>query len=754
MDRRFTLFAPHPTCRPLTAAMFCLISGLASTALVAGPPESPRRPIEQVFHGQTVVDPYRWLEGGPAGEMTDEVAAWTDAQNAYTLERLRSLPGREAVQAMLLPLLQQDAQSLPKRRGRYRFFTHRTGTQDHDILMVVHAQEPEARPRPLIDPKAIDPSGLTSLDWTSPSPDGTLLAFGLSRSGDENSTLHLLDVATGQWLADEIPNRAGSVQWLPDGRQFVYEHLEDPENPYSAQIRLHTVGRHRRTNPLLFEQLKEGPLATTWGPGATLSDDGQWLLLHYWTSTSSNDLWLVDFARYLRTGQFDRITLAEGLPAQFWGSFVGDQLLLYTTHDAPRGMLYRVDPHRPQRANWRVFAPEHPESVLSGYHRARGYVLLAYKQLLADRFVIREMHGERSWELPLPGRGSASLATEAELTDIYISYEAPDTPETHFRMTLPDGPLEPVWKRNVPLDTSFLLSEMVWITSQDGTRVPMTLLRRRDAKPDGQNPALLTAYGGFGISNDLSFSATLALWVQMGGIFAEPAIRGGGEFGETWHEQGRAANKQNSFNDFLAAARWLVDQKWTSPAHLAISGGSNGGLLVGAALTQQPDLFSAVICDVPLLDMLRYQDFLMARYWVPEYGSAEDDEQFKFLREYSPYHAVRPATAYPAVLLMAGENDTRVHPLHARKMAATLQHATTADPERKPILLLVNRDAGHGSGMPMSMIIEELTNRRMFIMWQTGMLERWLAGQTPVPPPPPPAAATTLPALPASPIGE
>ncbi len=684
-------------------------------------PASPVEPVDETLHGRTVTDPYRYLEGDEQGRLTERVARWTDAQNALTRRVLDGLPGRAALEARLAELMEVGYTTAPAMRGNRYFYRKRSGKQAQAVVMMRVGVDGE--PRVLINPNTLDAKGLLTVGWIAPSHDGRLLAFGTYRAGDEITTLHLLDVDTGEWLADEIPGKARGVYWLPDNKAFVYRRLADVANPYSAQIKLHRVGTHHRHDPVLFEQYKQGPLATTWGPGASLSRDGRWLVLTYSTSTSSNDVWVVDFDRYRRTGEFVKTEVVVGEKASSWGPVVGDTLYLHTDLDAPNGRVVAVDLHRPGRQRWRTVIAEREGMVLGSVSVARGVLVAQFMHHASTRLEKFDLAGEPLGAIELPNLGSASVTTAQDRTEAFLTFSSFNTPYTVYRIDLKTGE-RVLWdKPDVPVDPSIVDVKQVWFKSKDGTRVPMFVVHKKGLKLDGANPTILAGYGGFGISLTPRFSSTRFPWLEGGGVYAVVNLRGGGEFGKAWHEAGKLDRKQNVFDDFIAAAEWLVENKYTSPAHLGVSGGSNGGLLTGAVAVQRPDLFAAVISDVPLLDMIRYQRFLMARYWVPEYGSSEDAAQFAYLLKYSPYHNVEPTVRYPAMFITAGENDTRVHPLHARKFAALMQSVAQAHDDANPVLLWVDRDSGHGGGKPLNLRIRDVADARLFMMWRLGMLD-------------------------------
>lgn len=714
--------------RASSLALVIAVALVSSGSIAVGePPATEQRPVTDTLHGRSIVDPYRWLEGSDAPELAApdaaldtgldtgldaEVAAWTDAQNAYTRSVLEAAPGRAALEARLRGLMEIDQIRAPEMQADRYFVWRRGGTQ---AQWGVEVRETPAGPgRLLIDPVAIDPSGLTSLEWIEPSPDASLLAFGLQRAGDENTTLHVLDVGEGSWLADEIPGKVEGVVWLPEGRSFVYSRLAAAGDPYSRRVELHRLGTHEREDALLIAQLTEGPLATTWGPFAAPTRDGRWLLMGYWTGTDAHDLWVADFDRYRRTGELVRREAMVGERATAFGTALGDTLYLRTTLGAPNGRVVAVDLHRPEAEHWRELIPERPDAVVSGLSLARGLLVVQLMVAGSTRLERYALDGSPLGDLPLPGLGSASVVAEPDRTEAFLTFESWDAPPTVFRVDLASGERE-VWSRvEVPVDPSQIEVRQVFYPSPDGTRVPMFLVMKKGLPRDGERPTVLTGYGGFGLSETPEFVATLYPWLEAGGIWADANLRGGGELGESWHRAGMLDQKQKVFDDFIAAAEWLAREGWTRPARLGISGGSNGGLLTGAALVQRPELFGAVHSAVPLLDMLRYQHFLMARFWVPEYGSAEDPTQLAFLHAYSPYHHVEDGVRYPPVLLTAGENDSRVHPLHARKMAARLQAATASDPATAPVLLWVDREAGHGQGKPLALRLRDVTDKWAF----------------------------------------
>jgi prolyl oligopeptidase len=695
----------------------------------ATPPQTRVEPVTDVLHGTPVVDAYRWLEGDNSdaadrGKVTPEVAAWTDAQNQYTRQVLDNLPGRSTLEARLRPLMEVGSVTAPEvRAGRY-FYSKREGSQNQAVVYWRETLAGESRV--LVDPAEIDSTGLTTIEWFSPSPDGRIVAYGTYRAGDENTTLQLIHVDTRTVSPLRIPNRTQAPDWLPDGSGFVYQNLKHAKDPYSGQIMFHRIGHDVSRDVVLFRQFTKDEherLSTTWGPFGTLSRDGRWLLLGYWVDTKSNDLWLVDFSEFLRTGRIERRAVSIGSEGQVSGTVVGETLILHSTKGASNGRLVTARTSAPDAAHWCDLVPSREDAVIEGVSIGKGVIAVSYLKNASNTVEVFDLSGRTLGVLNQPGIGAVSVAAEEDRTDGFLTFTSFNYPTTIFHIDLlrPSDPAR-LWEQPaVPVDPATAEVEQVWYGSKDGTTVSMFLVHKKGLAKDGARPTILWGYGGFNVSATPAFSATLFQWLDAGGLHAVPNLRGGGEYGNRWHEAGMLSNKQNTFDDFVAAAEWLIANEYTTSQKLAIKGGSNGGLLTGAVVTQRPDLVRAAFVEVPLLDMLRYQNFLMARYWVPEYGSAENPREFAVLCAYSPYHHVKPGTHYPAVLLTAGEHDTRVHALHARKMAARLQASTTSDPAEQPILLWVDRDAGHGQGKPLHLRLREVVDQRLFAMWQLGM---------------------------------
>jgi prolyl oligopeptidase len=667
-------------------------------------PETPAHDISDVLHGETIADPYRWLEDGD----TPETRLWTDRQNALTEAYLAAAPGRERVRDRLEELLAIGVISVPTPvRGRY-FYIRRDGRQNQPVLY--WREGADGQDRIAVDPNALNAAGTTALDWYYPSEDGRLLAYGLSENGSEESVLHLVDVQSGQHLPDRIPRmRSASLAWVPDGSGFYYSRYpaagEVPrgEEHYHRAIYFHVLGTDPASDPLVFR-----PAQKEFWPGVSLSPDGRWLLVDVARTFDQTDLYIRDLA-----SGGPLVPVAENLPASFEGEIAHGRLFLRTNLDAPTYRLYDVDPEHPERSAWREIVAPRPEAVLESVTITRHRLALGYLERASSRFRLTDLEGRLVQEVALPALGSLfGVGAEWDGQEVFYGFSSYTVPPSVYHIDLTSSS-STLWKR-VQADINPAQFEVCQMSypSRDGTPISMFLVHRAGLTRGGDNPTYLTGYGGFNISMTPAFSRSLLLWLERGGVVAVANIRGGGEYGETWHQAGMLASKQNSFDDFIGAADWLIAEGYTRPERLAAAGGSNGGLLVGAVLTQRPELFRAVLIQVPLLDMLRYHRFLIARLWIPEYGSADDPVQFRWLRAYSPYHHVRQGVAYPAVLLATAESDTRVDPMHARKMTARLQAATSAD---RPILLRLESRAGHGAGKPLSKVLDELTDSWTFV---------------------------------------
>jgi prolyl oligopeptidase len=677
---------------------------------MSSPPSSPTLGVVDTLHGERIPDPYRWLEDGDSAA----TQAWTAEQNQFTRNYLDRVPARSFIRTRLEQLLKIGALSAPTpARGRY-FYQRREGTQNQPVLYVRDGAE--GSDRVLVDPNALDAAGTTALDWYFPSEDGKLLAYGLSENGSEESVLHVLDVESGEVKSERIGGtRAADLAWLPDDSGFYYTRYPNPgtvpegEEQYHRTVFLHHLGDDPVGDQLIFK-----PVQKEYWPSVDLSSDGRWLLIGVARTFDQTDLYLKNLQQ-----EGPLVTVAENLPASFEGQIVRGRLYVRTNLDAPNYRLYRGDPEQPDRSRWEELIPTRSEAVLDGAMVLGNALALSYLEQASSRLVMTDLDGKNWKPLELPVIGSVfGWGGEWDGEELFYGFSSYTVPPSVYRVDLKSG-AQSLWRRvEADLDPASYQVSQVTYPSRDGTAVSMFLVHRMGLSLNGDNPTYLTGYGGFNISMTPGFSRSLLLWVERGGLVAVPNLRGGGEYGESWHQAGMLARKQNSFDDFITAAEWLIAQRYTRPERLAIAGGSNGGLLMGAVLTQRPELFRAVIIQVPLLDMLRYHRFLIARLWIPEYGDPDDPEQFSWLRAYSPYHRVEPGTAYPAVLLATAESDTRVDPMHARKMTALLQASSSSG---RPVLLRLEAKAGHGAGKPVSKVLEELVDTWSFVFQELGV---------------------------------
>jgi prolyl oligopeptidase len=683
---------------------------------VSVPPVATRKGevVETIF-GRTVADPYRWLEQGDS----DEVRRWTDEQNARTRRILGGLPGYAQLRAELGRLLAIGTVGIPCVRrvapGHMRcFHTRREGGQNQPVLYV---RDSVGGPdRALVDPNAIAPDGTTALDWWSPSNDGCLVAYGLSQGGDEESTLYVRDVETGRDLAEAIDRtRAASIAWLADATGFFYTRypakgsVPHGEEKYHRTVFLHRMGSDPASDAKVFEGKK-----MTDSPGIEISPDGRWLVVSAHESWAQNELFLRD----LRAPGTFLVPLTAGARGIFDPVVLDDVVYVRTNDGATRFRLCAIDPERPIRSEWREVIGESAD-VLDSVTVVGSEIIAKYLSDASSRIVRFSREGARIADVTLPTIGSCTGVSGLwDGSEAFYDFSSFAVAPTVFRLDLATGEAG-TWEAVAApmIDPSRYEVERHRATSKDGTKIPMFVVRKRDLDKNGKAPTLVTGYGGFNISVVPSFSRSSYLWLERGGTLVVTNLRGGGEFGEAWHEAGMLGQKQNVFDDAVACAEYVILAGYTDPDHLAVMGGSNGGLLVGALLTQRPDLFRAAVCSVPLLDMLRYHHFRIAKLWISEYGSADDPDQMKWLWAYSPYRLVHEGTAYPAVLFSTAESDSRVDPMHARKMAAALQDATSSD---RPILLRVETNAGHGAGKPVSKMVDELSDAYGFLLWQLG----------------------------------
>ena len=668
---------------------------------VPPPPPTDVREVVDTLHGVEIADPYRWLEDQDA----PETRAWIDAQNAYTDSLLGGLPTRDALHARASAVLERDTIGLPNERGGRYFFSRRRADQDLSVLY--WRDGPGGADQVLIDPHPMSPDHTTSVELRDLSDDGTMAVYAVREGGVDEVAIHVRNVDTGEDLADTLaPARYGSVLLAPDGSGLYYERYGD----VTPRVMFHAFGSPAADDVQLFGEGYERHHI----PSTVISDDGRWMAVHVIEGSSGpTEIHIKDLA-----GDAPFVTaIADGV-SESWGEFAGDQFVIVTNLHAPNKRVVAADPANPASDQWREVIPEREGVVVQGARPLGGKLAVLYLQDVQPRVAIHEMDGAHVRDLAFDTTGSVGGGAGRWMSDeTFFTFQTFHVPRTIYRYDVATGE-QSVWAApETPVDPAAYEVTQQWFRSKDGTRVPMFVVAPPGVALDGANPTLLTGYGGFNNAMTPLFSALATTWLESGGVFALANIRGGSEFGEAWHEAGMLANKQNVYDDFIAAAEHLIAEGYTSSEHLAIRGGSNGGLLVSAVSNQRPDLFGAVVCTYPLLDMIRYHQFLVASFWIPEYGSSDDPEQFEWLRAYSPYHNVIDGGDYPATLYLSGDGDTRVAPLHARKMAALMQAKNGSS---NPILLRYHTQAGHSGGQPVSQQVDEMVDTISFLLWQVG----------------------------------
>ena len=695
----------------------------AAGTLVPPPPAAPRRPVVERLHGREVTDPYRYLETLDAAD----TRAFIAQQNAYARAFLEGLPGRAELREQLARLMATGALSVPQEHGGRLFYTRRDAGQDQPVFYTSAVDG--TGERALYDPAADDREGLVSLDWWYASPDGAYVVLGTSRGGDEWSRLRIRRSDDGRELDDRVERaRNSSVAFEADGSAFYYTRYPDPAAVAAGEEYFHCRVFHHRVggqdDPEVFGQGRPREEL----PRVTLSRDGRLLFVETHRGWARSDLWLSD--RGAADQSFRPLWRDEA--ATFTPIVDEGRLLVLTNYGAPRFRVLAAAIDAIANGGAAAFAdlvPEDPDAVLQQVVAARGGLVLVYMRDATARVRLVRRDGSPPLEVAVPPLGSVpAVWADPDADSAYLLYESFARPTAVYRLDTRTGELT-LWRAlDAPPEMRDVHARQVFFTSKDGTRVPMFLLTGA-AVPASEPPpqpaaCVLSGYGGFRITNSPAYLASIVPWLRRGGVYAIACLRGGLEYGEPWHQDGMLGRKQNVFDDFVAAAQYLVHEGYTRPDLLAISGASNGGLLVGAALTQRPDLFRAVRCGVPLLDMLRFHRFRLGGLWTSEYGSPDDPDAFAWLAAYSPYQNVRAGVRYPAVLLTTAESDSRVDPMHALKMTALLQH-DGADLDRRPVLLTVDTDAGHGAGKPVRKVVDELADVWSFMASQLDPEGRW-----------------------------
>ncbi len=698
----------------------CLLS-TSGKALAAGPIVYPKaRVSDQVdnYHGTKVPDPYRWLEGAD----TEEINTWIAAENKLTFGLLDQIPERDQIKKRLTKLWNYERFGLPTKHGDRYFYSKNNGLQNQSVWYWLDALD--GTPKVLIDPNTLSKDGTVALGGLAFSDDGHYVAYGLSTSGSDWRDWHVRHVESGQDLADHLKwVKFSGVSWTKDGKGFFYSRYDEPNEAsllqdvnYFQKLFYHKLSTPQSKDVLVYDR----PDHKDWGFGGEVTDDGNYLVISVSKGTLNKNMVFYKRISDGTTVSIDTIKSAtvHELINEFEAQYSlidndGPIFYFQTDSGAARSRLMAIDTRTPQRRNWKEIIPE-SDATLRSVSSVGGKFIASYLRDARSEIKVFDFNGQLEREIKLPGIGSArGFGGKRHEAETFYSYNSFTDPGTIFRYDIESGKSTVFRQPKVSFHSNDYETKQVFYRSKDGTRVPMFISYRKGIKLDGQNPTYLYGYGGFNISLTPRFSIANLVWMEMGGVYAQPNLRGGGEYGREWHLSGTKLKKQNVFDDFIAAAQWLIDHKYTSTPKLAIGGGSNGGLLVGATMTQRPDLFGACLPAVGVMDMLRFHKFTIGWAWTSDYGSSKNPEEFKALYAYSPLHNIKPGTAYPATMITTADHDDRVVPAHSFKFAATLQAAHSGS---TPVLIRIQTKAGHGAGKPTTMIIQEVADKWAFLV--------------------------------------
>jgi prolyl oligopeptidase len=689
--------------------------GVPATAGALTYPPARRGDQVDEYHGIKVADPYRWMEDIDS----PETRGWVEAEAQLTSDYLAAIPGRDRIAQRLTEIWNYERWSAPEKHGSRWVFDHNDGLQNQSVLFTT--ADPAEAARVLLDPNSLSKDGTVAFKDAAYSDDGRLMAYGLSEAGSDWEVWRVKNIASGQDLPDEIHHvKFAGASWRKDGSGFFYAGYDPSAEGESLKAKnkyqtlfFHRLGTQQAQDPAIYRRMDD----EDWYVNGRVTDDGKYLIITENHGTDVKNTLLVQELNV--PGAAVTPVIADPHASYGFIGNIGSTLYVQTDDDAPRYRIIAINLAKPERANWRTVVAETKDTLdtttLVGHQLIAGYLKDAHSAV--RRYA---PDGKPLGEVKLPGLGTAAgFAGHLEDTVTYYGYTDYTTPMSIYRFELKTGRSD-LWR--APTLTGFkpaaYESKQVFCTSKDGTRVPMFVTARKGTPLDGKNPTILYAYGGFNISLRPEFSPGIAAWLELGGVYAIANLRGGGEYGRAWHEAGMKAHKQNVFDDFIAAAEYLVAHKWTNRERLAIRGGSNGGLLIGAVEEQRPDLFAAAVAHVGVMDMLRFREFTVGKGWESDYGSVDNEDEFKSLRAYSPYHNVRPNVDYPPTLILTGDHDDRVFPAHSFKFAAAMQNA---DPQGNPVLIRIDLRAGHGQGKPLSKRVDELADIYAFVLKSMGI---------------------------------
>lgn len=690
-----------------------------SLAQDSGPPQKlnypPARMSDQTedYHGTQVADPYRWLED----PHNPETQAWVKAEVELATEYLESLPGREPLRDRLTELWNFERFGIPEEQGGRYFYSRNDGLQNQNVIY--WASSLNAEPKLLLDPNKLSDDGTVSLAESDLSDDGMLFAYSTSTGGSDWREIYVRDVETGKDLPDHIQwAKFMEISWTPDNKGFYYSRYDEPKEGaeledvnYFQKLYYHTLGQPQADDKLVYER----PDQKTWGYQGTVTDDGAFLVI---TVTKGTERENGVFYKDLRAADSQVVELLKDFDAEY--TFIGNDggtFWFQTDLKAPLGRIIAIDTNHPEKSAWKELVPESNNS-LQGTSAVGNKFVAVYLADAKTKVQLFNLDGSPAGEISLPGIGAAAGFGGAQKDkETFYSFTSYTDPGTIYRYDFTTGASSVFKKPEVKYNPDDFVTEQVFYPSKDGTKIPMFLSYKKGMSQNGQNPTLLYGYGGFNISITPRFSVQNIVWMEQGGVYAVANLRGGGEYGKAWHDAGRLANKQNVFDDFISAGEWLIRNNYTRTSNLAINGGSNGGLLVGACMTQRPDLFGAALPAVGVMDMLRFQKFTIGWAWVSDYGSSENADEFKTLYAYSPYHNIKDGVEYPPTLITTADHDDRVVPAHSYKFAARMQHAQAGN---NPIIIRIETSAGHGAGTPVSKQIEQATDALAFLKYHLG----------------------------------
>ena len=669
-----------------------------------------------IYHGHKVADPYRWLEKLDS----QETKAWVAAQNKVSSQYFGKIKEREKIHKRLTELWNYERYGLPRvRKGRY-FFSHNDGLQNQSVLFF--SEGAKGKPRLLLDPNKLSKKGNVALAGWSASHDGKYVAYGLGEDGSDWRQWKVLDVASGKTRHDNIDwVKFSGVSWTTDNKGFFYSRYDEPAEGkkfqgtnYYQKLYYHKLGDAQSEDRLVYQRQDQ----KEWGFGGHVTEDGRYLIIHVWRGTErKNQVFYQD----LQKSDAGTVELLKGFEAEY--EFVGNEATTFWFHTddkAARKRLIAIDISKPQRSHWQELIAEEKE-VLTDVSVVGDRFFASYLKDAHSLVRVASLDGKNRKEVQFPGLGTVGgFGGRRSSSETFYSFTNYTTPATIYRFDLASSKSEVFRQPTVKFDQTRYVTRQVFVRSKDGTKLPLFITHRKDIRPNGKLPTLLYGYGGFNISLTPGFSVSNLVWLEMGGVYVVANLRGGGEYGREWHEAGMKDRKQNVFDDFFASAQWLVDHRYTNSKKLAIRGGSNGGLLVGAAMTQRPKMFAAALPAVGVMDMLRYHKFTIGWAWVSEYGSSDDASDFQTLLRYSPLHNLKKGTSYPATLVTTADHDDRVVPGHSYKFAATLQHMHGG---KSPVLIRIETSAGHGAFTPVSKRIDEAADVVSFLVNELGMRE-------------------------------